>query len=235
VVGGAGYVADLFVPLLAERHDVRILDPRPRRDGRDQVVGDATDPQALARALPGVDAVVHCAMGADNPTLAAAAQAFDVNVTSVHLTLATAHRFGVRHAVHISSLSVFDDVTGRRVREDDEPDAVDPYGLTKRLGEQVCQAAVRRFGLSVTVLRLAWPTPDDVWPAWGRSDPPRLWYTPDGTPIQGTAGSDVARAVLAALEHRNGFDVFHICGDRSAGLWSTAKARAVLGWAPTYG
>jgi len=37
------------------------------------------------------------------------------------------------------------------------------------------------------------------------------------------------------LEHRDGFHVFTVSGDRSAGLWSTAKARTVLGWEPTFG
>ena len=54
----------------------------------------------------------------------------------------------------------------------------------------------------------------------------------DGTPIHATAGTDVARAVLAALDHRDGFEVFHISGDDSARLWSTEKARSVLGWQP---
>jgi hypothetical protein len=40
--------------------------------------------------------------------------------------------------------------------------------------------------------------------------------------------------VLAALEYRDGFQVFTITGDRSAGLWSTAKARDLLGWRPTF-
>jgi hypothetical protein len=40
--------------------------------------------------------------------------------------------------------------------------------------------------------------------------------------------------VLAALEHRAGFQVFSISGDRSARLWSTDRARRVLGWEPSF-
>src|SRR4051812_35880717 len=109
---------------------------------------------------------------------------FDVNVTSVYLALLAAHRAGVPHAVHISSMSVYDEVTERRIADESVPtDATDVYGLTKRLGEQVCEAAVRRWGLSVNALRLTWPTPDEKWPDWGRPDPPIPLRTDAGEPI----------------------------------------------------
>ena len=112
-------------------------------------------------------------------------------------------------------------------------DATDLYGLTKRLGEEVCLAAAAEWGLSVNVLRLVWPTPDEIWPAWGPWQAPELLYADDGTLIQPTRASDLGRALLAALDHRDGCQVFTISGDESARLWSTAKAREVLGWAPT--
>ena len=62
---------------------------------------------------------------------------------------------------------------------------------------------------------------------------PELLYAGDGTLIQPTRASDVGRALLAALDHRDGCQVFTISGDESARLWSIAKARRVLGWAPT--
>jgi nucleoside-diphosphate-sugar epimerase len=236
VIGGSGYVAGLTLPALARRHAIRILDPRPAPGGVEHVVASATDHAALRAAMSGVDAVVHCAMGDhDTVSAAGAADAFDVNVKSVHLTLAAARDAGVPHAVHISSLSVYRDITGRSLDESVPPDATDVYGLSKRLGEEVCRAAVTEGGLSVNVLRLAWPTPDVVWPAWGGAEEPRLLYAVDGTLIHSTAATDLARALLAALDYRAGFQLFTICGDRSAGLWSTAKARRLLDWEPTFG
>jgi hypothetical protein len=40
--------------------------------------------------------------------------------------------------------------------------------------------------------------------------------------------------VLAAAVCRDGFQIFTITGDESAQLWSTARARTLLGWAPTF-
>jgi nucleoside-diphosphate-sugar epimerase len=235
VVGGSGYVAGLVLPLLARRHAIRVLDLRPPREAMEYVAGSATNYADLRQATEGMDAVVHCAMGTtawDTP--GGAADAFDVNVKSVHLTLLAARDARVPHAVYISSLSVYRDLTERRLDESVPPDATDVYGLSKRLGEQVCLAAAVEWGLSVNVLRLAWPTPDEVWPAWGAPTQPQLRHAADGTLIQATAATDLAAALLAALDHRDGFQVFNISGDRSARLWSTAKAHDILGWTPTF-
>ncbi len=235
VVGGSGYVAGLVLPFLARHHAIRVLDRRPPPDGVGYLAGSALDYADLRRATEGVDAVVHCAMGSmawDTP--AGAADAFDVNVKSVHLTLLAAHDAGVPHAVHISSMSVYRNLTSRKLDESVPPDATDLYGFTKRLGEQVCQAATAEWGMSVNVLRLAWPTADEVWPAWGLPEPPQLRYAASGAVIEATAATDLAPAVLAALDHRDGCQVFTITGDQCARLWSTAKAREVLGWTPTF-
>src|SRR6266511_3334781 len=193
MVGGAGYVAGLVLPSLAGRHAVRVLDRRRPPDGVEWAEGSATDYAALRRAAAGTDAVVHCAMGDlnwDSPD--GARDAFDVNVTSVHLTLRAAHDAGVAHAVHISSLSVYRDLLARRVTESDPPDATDVYGL------------------SVNILRLAFPAPDDVWPAWGPRRQPQRQYADDGTLIEATAASDLGSALLAALAYRDGCQVFTI-------------------------
>jgi len=237
VVGGSGYVGRLIVPALADRYTIRVLDPRPPATDCEHVAGDATDESALATAMTGVDAVLHCAMPVwhdDEP--APAAPAFDVNVKSVHLTLLAAHAAGVRHAVHISSMSVYSGLPDRAVEDESVPtDATDLYGLTKRLGEQVCRAAAEEWGLSLNVLRLTWPTPDDVWPAWGRPQPPIAVRTGDGILVEATAASDLSRAVAAALEFRDGFQIFTISGDRSLRRWGIGKARRLLGWEPIFG
>jgi nucleoside-diphosphate-sugar epimerase len=234
VVGGAGYVANLVMPLLRQRHAIRVLDTRPPSTHDEHISGSATDHGDLTRAVEGMDAVIHCAMGShDWSSPAGTADAFDVNVKSVHLTLMAASDAGVRHAVYISSMSVYRDLTQRRLDETVPADATDLYGLTKRLGEQVCLAAAAEWGLSVNVLRLVWPTPDETWPAWGPWRTPELLYAHDGTLIQPTRASDLGAAILAALDHRDGYQIFTISGDESARLWSTAKARRILGWAPT--
>lgn len=226
----------LVLPHLSRQHEVRIFDVRKPDGDHPHVVGDATDPDALAAAMTDIDAVVHCAMGAHSDDQPASATAsYDINVKSVHLTLDAARQAGVRHAVYVSSLSVYDNIQSRQLDETVPPDACELYGLTKRLGEQVCAAAVAEWGMSVNILRIALPTPDQAWPVWAPPwrEEPETFHAGDGTPIDALAGSDLAGAVLAALDYRDSCQAFIISGDESAKLWSTAKARQLLGWTPT--
>jgi nucleoside-diphosphate-sugar epimerase len=229
-VGGSGYVGRLALPLLRQRFAVRVLDLRAPAGGDEYVRGDATGHAAVLAALAGVDAVIHGAMAAGGD----AAAAFGASVTSVHQVLSAAYRAGVPHAVYLSSLSVYADPVSRRLDESAVPDATDVYGLTKRLGEEVCRAAVAEFGLSVNILRLAWPTPDHLWPAWGRVTPPARPAGPGSVPACATAATDVAAAIAAALSYRDGLQAFTISADELAGRWSTAKARDLLAWHPRF-
>ena len=107
--------------------------------------------------------------------------------------------------------------------EEITPDASDLYGLTKRMGEEVCRNATRAWGMTVNALRLCFPTPDDRWRAETRR----------GTPTLATAGSDVARAMLAALAYRGGgFEPFMISGDYEQKILNMSKAKRLLGWEP---
>ena len=59
--------------------------------------------------------------------------------------------------------------------------------------------------------------------------------TSDGILVEATAASDLARAVAAALEFRDGFQIFTISGGRSLRRWGIGKARRLLGWEPIFG
>ena len=236
-IGGAGYVGGLILPELTRHHAVRVLDLKAPSVDCEHVIGDATDPATLSDAMSGVDVVLHGAMAHKydwTGSVSDTADAFDVNLKSVYLALRVAALTGVRHAVHLGSLSVYRDLLRRPpVTEETPPDAVEPYGLTKRLAEQVCQAAVEEWGMSVTVLRLAWPTSDDLWPQWlSPQQGPITQRTESGEVIAGLAASDLAAAVLAAIGRRDGYTVLAITGDHTGRLADLTRAREVLGWQP---
>jgi nucleoside-diphosphate-sugar epimerase len=188
-----------------------------------------------------MDVVVHAAMGQRSETdwpHPDNASAFEVNVASVYATLQAAHDAGISRAVLIGSLSVFGSenrqIIERDLDEGMEPDATNVYGVTKRLAEQVGRIAADEHGMTVTVLRLAFPTPDDAWPRWALPvvDEPIEFRREDGTLLPALAASDLSAAVAAASQRESGgYDVFHIVGAHDSGRgWSTAKARDVLGW-----
>jgi nucleoside-diphosphate-sugar epimerase len=241
IVGGSGYVGSLMLPGLADAgHELRVLDPFAPHGDVDWVPGSATDPADLDAAFSGIDAVVHAAMAPAGPDGSPhAAGSFSTLVSSVFTTLDAASRAGVSRAVLISSMSVFANqpvpIADRDLDEASPPDAFDVYGVAKRCAELVGQAAAQAHGMTVTALRIAWPTTESAWPAWALPSLPQpaVIRCADGTPVPALAASDLTAAVLAALDRDGGFDVFHILGDGGSGrCLTTAKARALLGWQP---
>lgn len=228
VIGGSGYVAGLTLPILAQQHILRIFDLRPLANPAwEHVVGDVGDPQALARAVEGMDALLYMAMGVDDLySDEGVITAFDVNAKGLFLALRAAQQAGVSHAVFTSSMSIYDEPSlMARYFPDEEmtPDSRDVYGLTKRFGEEVCRYACRVWGMTINVLRLCFPQPADRW----------LAETRPGVPTLATTGEDVARALLAALERRfGGFEAFMISGDYEQRIMNMAKAKRLLGWEP---
>ncbi len=234
VVGGSGYVGTLVLPLM-RGFSIRIFDrvpPRPWPEGSsaEYVEGDVTDPAALAEALRGMDLLLYMPMGKgdaprqiEDPTAA-----YDVNVKGLHLALAVGLKTGVRRAVHISTLSVYEghlDIrSGVTDREDVPPEPKSVYGFTKRLGEEVCAFFHRTHGMPIISLRLFHPVSEADW---------RRSYDPD-RPNFRTSAPDLARAFTAALllEH-TGYEIIHITGDASGQVYHHEKARRLLGWSPT--
>jgi nucleoside-diphosphate-sugar epimerase len=226
VIGGSGLVGGLVLPYLAQRHTLRIFDLRPPAEPSwDYVAGNVGDMDALARAAEGQDALLYMAMGdKDFETIASITTNFDVNVKGVYLALYAAHQAGITHAVYTSSMSVYGGDLMTRYFPDEEitPDSSHLYGLTKWMGEEVCRNATRAWGMSANALRLCFPTPDAEWRA----------NTRIGEPTIATAAGDVARALLAALDYRAGFQAFMISGDYEQKLMDMSKARRLLGWEP---
>ena len=231
VIGGSGYLGTLVMPFLAQRHSLRVFDPRsPADPSLEYVQGSACDPVALAGAVIGMNSVLYMAMGShphvggDGGRIEARVTALDVNVKGLHLALHAAHMAGIPHAVYTSSMSVYagKGVGRERADEDTPPDATDVYGFTKRLGEEVCRNACREWGMTVNALRLFQPVSEEKWLAEARRGEPTPW----------TTAEDTARALLAALEYRAGFEAFTISGDYEQKLMSWAKAKRLLGWEP---
>ncbi len=226
IVGGSGVVGTLVVPILAQTHAIRIFDLRPPQHANVECVqGDILAYADLAKAVAGMDSLVYMAMGSlDWAEIRGVVSAFDVNIKGLHLALRAAHEAGITQAVYTSSMSIYaGDLVQRTFADEDlTPDAVNLYGFTKWLGEEVCRNAARLWGMNVNALRLCRPVPEDRW----------LRENAAGRPILQTTASDVARAIAAALEFRGGFQAFIISGDYENKIMQMDKARRLLGWEP---
>jgi nucleoside-diphosphate-sugar epimerase len=134
ITGARGFIGGYIVRHLAADPALTVL--AGTRDGR-RIAGsagrriDVRDEAAMERALAGVDAVVHCAVG-DRAT----------TVDGTGALLNAAGRAGVRRVVHLSSIAVYGEATGRVM---ETAPLVSPegagYAHWKAAAERLCASA----------------------------------------------------------------------------------------------
>jgi nucleoside-diphosphate-sugar epimerase len=158
VTGATGFLGGwVCTKLVATGHAVRAL-VRPQSDlsivgplGVETVAGAIEDRTSLARAVDGVDAIVHGA----GLTMALRREDFErVNVGGTENLFAAVRASGaqLRRFVHISSLAVVGPSDGPWPPPADRPPSpVTTYGRTKAKGEAIALAAAP--GIPVTVIR----------------------------------------------------------------------------------
>lgn len=238
LVGGAGMVGTFVTPYLREHHTLRVLDLRaPSHDGVEYVEGSITDPEALGRALDGVDTFVNMVMkspqgGASNEqNLTQIRENYEVNTLGLHLLLWTAQGMGIKRGVHTSTMSVHYRERPFFGSEEEVPlDTPSVYGLTKGFGELICAYFARWFDMNLIALRITGPRTREQFIAERRAAPSgerHLYWTDE---------EDIARAYLAALEAvqvgHGRFDACFIAGDEAQEEHNLSKAKRLLDWEP---
>ena len=177
VTGHRGFVGTQVASFLQGRgHEVAGFD---LADG-----ADLLDLAAVGRAAAGCAAVVHLGALAHD-SAGSPDQIMAVNVLGTWHVLLAAETAGVQRVVQFSSAQVFGIAEGERLPDyfpvdDAHPRrAMRPYGLSKRLAEDLCDGFTARTGIATVCLR-----PVEVWaPAqyqrtrdqW-RADPRSEWH-----------------------------------------------------------
>ena len=116
--------------------------------------GSITDPGALARAVDGVDAVVHLAAMASVPqSIADPMRCHEVNVTGTLQVLEACRRQGVRQVVAASSSAVYGANPAPVKSERDWVRPLSPYAVSKSATEQYVLAYQTCFDLSTMAFR----------------------------------------------------------------------------------
>ena len=156
ISGGAGFLGlHLSRRLVADGHDVRILDLAPLDDpgleGRvDELRGDVRLEADARRLADGADVLVHAA--AALPIQESRAAIRSVNVEGAAVTFAAAAEAGVRRVVLVSSTAVYGVPERHPIHEDDPLVGVGHYGESKIEAERLCEAFARR-GLETVIVR----------------------------------------------------------------------------------
>jgi UDP-glucose-4-epimerase GalE len=160
VTGGAGYVGSHTIRSLERHgHEIVVYDNlstghRSLVDGFELIVADLEDGGRLARALSGVELVMHFAASAYVGESVQNPRKYFRNNLQNGLTLANAAiDAGVRYFVFSSSCAVYGVPAGVPITEDTRCQPVNPYGETKLFFERILDDYNRAYGLRSVALR----------------------------------------------------------------------------------
>ncbi|PZW40425.1 nucleoside-diphosphate-sugar epimerase [Humitalea rosea] len=145
ITGASGFVGSAIARRLTRAGTGARIFGATRDAGRALAAGvvprvmDLRDPAGLPAALRGIDTVLHCAVG-DRATTADGSGAL----------FAAAARAGVRRVVHLSSISVYGDATGR---VDEDRPLLSGSGRGYPHWKAAAEAHARAAGIEVAILR----------------------------------------------------------------------------------
>jgi nucleoside-diphosphate-sugar epimerase len=161
VTGAAGRLGSAVLRVLAAQGAAVVGLDRVDPGGVETFfTGSAGDVDLVARAVAGVDAVIHLA-AIPRPTLGAPEEVFVNNAAATFVVLDQAARAGVRRAVIASSLSITGlpfsprpAVPGYVPVDEAMPLQIgDPYALSKLADEATAEMVALRDGMAVVALR----------------------------------------------------------------------------------
>jgi UDP-glucose 4-epimerase len=167
VTGGAGFIGSHVVErLLRDGGRVRILDnfstgslrflpfAREFGDALQIVEGDICDLPTVERVAAGAQVIFHqAAMRSVPRSVKDPLGANANNVTGTLTVLEAARRLAIRRVVYASSSSVYGDRPDLPKREDQPPEPISPYAVSKVAGEQYAAVWHRLFRVETVGLR----------------------------------------------------------------------------------
>jgi UDP-glucose 4-epimerase len=160
VTGGAGFIGSNVVRRLLElAADVTVLDnlETGRREDVPSsarfVAGSVEDTAMVEEVVGGAQIVLHLAarniiVSTRNPR-----DDFSTNIGGTLNVLLAARQTGVERVVYSSSASVYGNSRYLPVNEDDAPNLLSPYAVSKFAGESYCRAFYESYQLPTSVVR----------------------------------------------------------------------------------
>jgi uronate dehydrogenase len=155
ITGAAGRIGSYLrsgLPPLGWRLRCLDLAGPAERDGLPWSIGDVTDSELLAKAMAGVEAVVHLA---GIPTEAPFADLRQANIEGTYQVFETARQAGVHRVVYASSNhAVGFHESGSLLTTAARPRPDSLYGVTKVFGEALGSFYADRYGMDVAAVRI---------------------------------------------------------------------------------
>ena len=161
VTGAAGFIGSTYVRLVADEHDVVVLDKLTYAGRRENlpegvplVVGAIEDPQAVREVMEGVDAVVNFAADSHVDRSIADQEAFArTHVIGTGVLLDAARELGVPRYLQVSTDEVYGSIASGSFTEESPLDPSSPYSATKAAGDLLVSAHAHTYGIEAVICR----------------------------------------------------------------------------------
>ncbi len=166
VTGGAGFIGSHIVDqLLTEGNDVTVVDNlsegkldnlmRWKGNSRLEFVrGDVKDFELVKRLADHKSVIFHlAAMSRIQPSITDPISCFHQNMIGTANVLEAARNAGVKRVVYSASSSAYGQINQPPLVEDMPTDCLNPYSLSKKVGEDLMDLYHRLYGMSTISLR----------------------------------------------------------------------------------
>ncbi len=180
-----------------------------KRWGIDEWLSDDVTMEALKKNAVNCEAIVHCAgSGSVGFSLQEPMKDFERTVLTTHYVLEYIRLYSPQtKLIYPSSAAVYGNQSVLPLREDMVPNPISPYGVHKKIVEELCKMYASQYHVNVAILRLfsvygeglrkqlLWDAcqklSEDKNVFWGTGEETRDWVHAE----------DVARMMLCAMKH----------------------------------
>lgn len=207
ITGAAGFVGSALSTYLADRGHfvtglVRNLDQATEQAGVSYVAGDICDIVSFEHLLPCQDAIIHLAArahirGSDDKS---AAEFRRINAEATASLARAAASANIRHFIFVSSIGV--NGSAGAFDEQDIPNPVQPYAVSKFEAERALRELSEQTGLSVTVLR-----PPLIYGPRAPGNMKRLLWLVNKLPVLPLGGANAEKSFLSIFNFASFIDV----------------------------
>ena len=162
VTGGEGFIGSHIVEyLLSENNDVIVIDDESAPQNSEFFKFDDASyynisicEESSHELYAGADYVFHTAARSRiQPTIGSPRECFDVKVLGTQSVLEACKKHNIKKVIYSGSSSYYGVNSKIPFSTDENPDCLNPYSLSKHMGEKLCTLYSDLYGISTIILR----------------------------------------------------------------------------------